>query len=109
MLKIGSLYAISNRFMPIWQNSYIASQLFSVTESIGFSAVARLYNISPATLSKQIAQIEKVLGVRLFNRHTRFLEITKEGKQFVDHIRHALAILNEADTTIKQSDKLNGV
>lgn len=108
MLKIGSLYAILNRFMPIWQNSYMASYLFSVTKSIGFSAATRLHNISPATLSKQIARIEKEHGVRLFNRHTRFLEITNEGKQFVDHVCHAIVILNEADTTIKQSDKLNG-
>lgn len=82
--------------------------LIAVAESKSFSATARLHNISPATLSKQIARIEKELDVQLFKRHTRFLEITDEGKLFVESVRNALDILNEAETQIKHCDKLSG-
>jgi Transcriptional regulator len=84
------------------------TMLVTVAESKGFTAAAKLQNTSPATVSKQIARIEKELGIRLFKRNTRHLEITEEGQDFVNKVKIALEILDEAQTTISQQEQLRG-
>lgn len=41
-----------------------------------FFAVARDRNVTPSSISRTIAALEKVLGIRLFQRSTRRLELT---------------------------------
>ena len=41
-----------------------------------FSATARALDMSPANVSKYIAQLEQRFGVRLFNRTTRKVSLT---------------------------------
>lgn len=106
--------------MPYYKNSHIVygstmlnnlndlAMLVSVADSKGFSAAARVHNTSPATLSKQVARIEKELGIRLFNRNTRHLIITEEGQEFVSRVRMALEILDDAQAEISQQEGLRG-
>ena len=46
-----------------------------------FSATARALDMSPANVSKYIAQLEQRFGVRLFNRTTRKVSLTDAGQQ----------------------------
>ena len=52
-----------------------------------FSAAARQLGLTPAAVSKQIAHLETRLGVRLFQRTTRQLSPTEEGRRL-----HALTL-----------------
>ncbi|MFJ5508895.1 LysR family transcriptional regulator [Pectobacterium jejuense] len=61
-----------------------------------FAAASRQLKISPAAVSKNIANLEKVLGVRLMNRTTRRLALTKEGAVFLEQARIALSALENA-------------
>ena len=67
-----------------------------VVDCGGFSAAARALDLAPATVSKQIARLELVLGARMFERSTRQLRITDEGRAFAERARPALALLDEA-------------
>lgn len=75
----------------------------------GFSAAARALDLSPTTVSKQIARLEKALGASLFERSTRRLKVTEEGRQVAARVRAALELLDDAATVAHQgSDALIG-
>lgn len=67
-----------------------------VAECGGFSAAARAMDLAPTTVSKQIARLERQLGATLFERNTRRLKITEEGRAVAERARAALALLDEA-------------
>lgn len=68
----------------------------------GFSAAARALDLAPATVSKQIARLEQALGARLFERSTRRLRITDEGRAVAERARPALVLLDEAADVARQ-------
>lgn len=65
-----------------------------------FAAAARQLGITSAAVSKNIAGLEKALGVRLFNRTTRTLSLTEEGAAFLIQARVALDALDAAVETV---------
>ena len=68
-----------------------------------FAAGARALGISSAAVGKNIAGLEKSLGVRLMNRTTRSLKLTDEGEAFLRQARVALEALDLAvDAVISQ-------
>ncbi|MCL2892588.1 LysR family transcriptional regulator [Brenneria sp. MC1SB4.1] len=66
-----------------------------VVERHSFSAAARDLHLAPKTVSKQIARLEQALGTTLFERNTRNLRITSEGRAIAERARVALAVLEE--------------
>ncbi|MGB8667669.1 MAG: LysR family transcriptional regulator [Serratia inhibens] len=66
-----------------------------VVERHSFSAAARDLQISPKAVSKQIARLEGALGTTLFERNTRNLRITDEGRAIAERARVALSVLDE--------------
>lgn len=75
-----------------------------VIDSGSFSAVARELNIGPATVSKQIARLEKALAIRLFERSTRLLHVTDEGRSIADRVRTALSLLDSVGEVANLAD-----
>jgi DNA-binding transcriptional LysR family regulator len=65
-----------------------------------FAGAARALGISSAAISKNIAGLEKALGVRLMNRTTRTLNLTEEGSAFLRQARIALAALDAASDAV---------
>lgn len=65
-----------------------------------FSAAARKLGISAAAVSKNIASLEVVLGVRLMNRTTRKISLTEEGQVFLYQAKIALDALELAADNI---------
>jgi DNA-binding transcriptional LysR family regulator len=69
---------------------------------IGFEAAARHLSFTKAAaerfvtqsaISRQVAQLEALLGVKLFERRHRALALTPEGRQLADAAAQALALL----------------
>lgn len=56
-------------------------------ECRGFSAAARQLGLTPAAVSRNVAMLERNLGVRLFHRSTRRLTLTGSGETFLETVR----------------------
>lgn len=64
------------------------ARAFLVTAEEGsLAAAARALDMTQPTLGRQVAALEKELGVDLFNRRGRGLELTPNGVNLVEHVR----------------------
>jgi DNA-binding transcriptional LysR family regulator len=79
-------------------NSFIA-----VVEAGGFSAAARRTGDTQSAVSKAIGALEKRLGVRLFNRSTRRVTLTDQGRRYYDRAKPLVEELDEADSELTSS------
>lgn len=69
-------------------------------ETGGFSAAARRLSLTPAAVSRNVATLERNLGVRLFHRSTRKLTLTDAGERFLLEIRENLEGLQRAISSV---------
>ncbi|MDS9470279.1 LysR family transcriptional regulator [Paracoccus sp. MBLB3053] len=65
-------------------------------ESASFSEAARRLSLTPAAVSRNVAMLERNLGVRLFQRSTRKLVLTEAGERFLQSIGGNLDALQTA-------------
>jgi DNA-binding transcriptional LysR family regulator len=79
-------------------NAFIA-----VVEAGGFSAAARRTGDSQSAVSKAIGALEKRLGVMLFNRSTRSVTLTDQGRRYYDRAKPLVDELDEADGELTNS------
>lgn len=71
--------------------------LLAVADSGGFSAAADALEIQIARVSRAVSKVEKQLGVTILNRTTRRVELTDEGRQFVESVRLGLQQIQQAE------------
>lgn len=67
-----------------------------VVECGSFSAAARQSNTSASALSRQVAQLEAALGLRLLERTTRRLRLSEAGAEVFERCREMLAAAQAA-------------
>ena len=80
--------------------------LLTVVDSGGFSAAADSLNIQVARVSRAVSKIEQQLGVTILNRTTRRIELTDEGRQFVESVRCGLLQLQQAEDDLVRRGEL---
>lgn len=73
----------------------------AVTEELNFTRAARKLNVVQQTLSEGIAQLEDMLGLRLFERATRPVRLTEAGTRWVPYARDALAAAEHAQAAAR--------
>jgi LysR family hydrogen peroxide-inducible transcriptional activator len=78
--------------------------VLAVAETHNFTRAAEQVYVTQPTLSQQIIKLEHELGIELFDRTTRTVELTPAGKIFVSHAR---IIKNGWDDLIKIADHYN--
>lgn len=71
-----------------------------VAEHRNFSAAARHMDLTASAVSKSVNKLEEELGVRLFNRNTRAVNLTTDGAYFLDCCRTMLAQLESAEIAL---------
>src|SRR5262245_60364510 len=76
------------------------SAFVAVARAGGFSAAARELGIPLPTVSRRVADLEQELGVRLFSRSTRRVELTTQGQTFYASCRRLLDDLRDAEASI---------
>ena len=67
-----------------------------------FSATARALDMSPANVSKYIAQLEQRFGVRLFNRTTRKVSLTDAGQLLYDRSGPVLELVQMTTNALQE-------
>jgi len=65
-----------------------------------FTAAAGEVGLTQAAVSQRIAQLERHLGVALFNRRARAIALTVEGEAWLPHVRNALNGLRESTEAV---------
>ncbi len=68
----------------------------------GFSAAARRLGLTPAAVSKSVAQLEARLGVRLFQRSTRSLSLTSDGERLYGQVKRPWSEIGDALAELRQ-------
>lgn len=72
----------------------------AVVDAGSFVAAADALEMSKPAVSRQLAELEQRLGVRLLHRTTRRLSLTVEGEVFLARCRDLLAGVEEAETEV---------
>jgi DNA-binding transcriptional LysR family regulator len=79
-------------------NAFIA-----VVEAGGFSAASRTTGDSQSAISKAIGALEKRLGVMLFNRSTRRVTLTDQGRRYYDRTKPLIDEMQDADSELTRT------
>lgn len=75
----------------------------AAAKHMNFRAAADELRVSPSAVSQAIAQLESNLGVRLFHRTTRNVQLTEEGRRFHEFVRPLLTGLAAAFDDVRSS------
>jgi DNA-binding transcriptional LysR family regulator len=82
-------------------NRYVEMQVFvRAAEDGSFSAAARNLGLTPSAVSKLIARTEDRLGVLLFRRTHRTIQLTQEGEAFYHAAQLAIEAVETADAAV---------
>ena len=81
-----------------------------VIDEGGFATAARALDLSPAVVTRLVADLETYLGTRLLHRTTRRLSLSAAGENYLSRVRVILQDIDEADQAVSaQPRELTGV
>jgi DNA-binding transcriptional LysR family regulator len=72
-----------------------------VVDRGGMSRAAAALGMSPTMVTTHLARLEERLGRRLLDRSTRRMDLTREGRMFLDNARHILASFAAAENAAR--------
>lgn len=74
----------------------------TIVDSGGFSRAAGRLGMSPAMVSTHLARLEERLGVKLIDRTTRRLDLTQQGRRFLDDARGIIGAMTQAESAVRR-------
>ena len=87
--------------MTIQQFQYV----LAVVDQKNFEAAAEKCHVTQSTLSTMIGRFEDEIGIKIFNRKTKPVSITDEGKHIIHRLR---IVVNEVDLFKNLTQELRG-
>lgn len=72
-------------------------------EEKSFGRAARSLGVTTAAVSKAVKKLEEELGVKLLDRSSRVVNITREGEVFLERCRHAVLSVQGARDAMKSA------
>jgi DNA-binding transcriptional LysR family regulator len=74
----------------------------AIAESGSVTAASIALGTTQATLSRQLAALEKHLGCRLLHRSTRAISLTQDGETYLQHARRMLELKREGESALQE-------
>ena len=75
--------------------------LFCKSAELGsFSSAAQAMGLTPSAVSRGVGRLEDRLGVKLFRRTTRSMQLTDDGRTYFEQCRSAIAQIDDAEKNI---------
>ncbi len=78
----------------------------TVGEHQSFAAAAQALHLSQPALSRRISNLEQMLGVRLFDRTTRSVELTVLGRRFLGEVRGLVEDIDRSVLSLRDAAEL---
>lgn len=75
-----------------------------VAQAGGFTAAAGRLGISVSAVSQSIRQLERRMGIRLFDRTSRSVRLTERGRLLLEAVEGPMGLLSGAIETTRQAD-----
>lgn len=86
-------------------NKLDAMQTFvRVAEAGSFTAVSNQLQVARSVVTRQVAALERALGVKLITRSTRRLSLTTQGAAYLEKCRVILNMLDAAESGLAQDE-----
>ena len=76
----------------------------AVADTLSFARAAEMMNVTQPAITQQIQTLEEELGVKLFRRSTRSVEITNEGRIFFGDAANIIERVDKAINRFKDED-----
>jgi len=85
-------------------NLYYLQYFLAVARRESFSRAARDMHVTQPTVSNGVRELEDTLGVKLFNRGSRHVSLTMEGRALVDYAVRIQDLAEEAENRLASGD-----
>ena len=76
----------------------------AVVDLGSFTKAATRLRLSPSMVTAHVSRLEERLGVKLLNRTTRRLDLTQQGRSFLDSARQILDSVAAAESAVRRGD-----
>ena len=97
--------------MPLTRFTLRQLEAFStVADTRGFAAASQRMGLSSSAVSQLVAELEAYLGFRLFDRHTRLVELSGAGRDFLAMAQSVLRHVQQAESAASNiRDSASGI
>lgn len=81
---------------------------YYVAVSLSFSEASKQLFISQSAVSQSIKTLEKKLGISLFIRSTKRVQLTPEGETLLRHVEPAMNLIKRGENQLMEASNLGG-
>jgi DNA-binding transcriptional LysR family regulator len=81
---------------------------YHVANTLSFSEASKQLYISQSAVSQSVKVLEKKLGMSLFIRSTKRVQLTPEGEILLRHIEPAMNLIRQGENQLLEANSLNG-
>ena len=83
--------------------------LVSIVENGGFAAAAERLHTTQSAVSARIKELEKYLGIALFDRSSHRARLTAKGEELLPYARQLVQLAQQATQRVSDPNSLSGI